>query len=327
MNDESVEDDCTNANLSLIGMLPRILPVTTTSSIKTAELVDESVEAIVKRLHGSPRDLATIRSLLKTLRTKNMRRPDLVVEFAPTLLKSSTLAENEAWSVQEQLFVAGLDTNDLPLAEEVLARLAGKFPGSTRVRRLTAMKLEAERKLEEALSVYNSLLIEDPSDVVSMKRRVCIWKARKETRPKAIEELNDYLTIFMADTTAWQELGDLYLDEQKYEYAAFCYEELLLAEPLNHHYHNRYAEILYTLGDYLTARKYFAHSLELNQDNNSRALFGLALTCKAIGSKKGGNKPKDNSELSAFAANQLRNKYSADAPEHLPLLKAVLDKL
>jgi len=48
-----------------------------------------------------------------------------------------------------------------------------------------------------------------------MKRRVCIWKARKETRPKAIEELNDYLTIFMADTTAWQELGDLYLDEQK----------------------------------------------------------------------------------------------------------------
>lgn len=157
-----------------------------------------------------------------------------------------------------------------------------------------------------------------------MKRRICIWKSRKETRARAIEELNDYLKIFMADTTAWQELGDLYLDDQqyaselrflcahhmvliltslrsfyRYEYAGFCYEELILAEPLNHYYHNRYAEvcpewrstsvrrspqdplsvlqILYTLGDYATARKYFAHSLELNQENNNRALFGLAL--------------------------------------------------
>jgi hypothetical protein len=34
---------------------------------------------------------------------------------------------------------------------------------------------------------------------------------------------------------------------RRYEFAAFCYEELILAEPLNHHYINRYAEVPLTL--------------------------------------------------------------------------------
>lgn len=294
----------------------------------STEEVDVGVEATAARLRGSSsKDVAAVRSLLKTLRNKNIRRPDLVLEFAPILLKSASQLGNEAWTVQEQLFVAALDSNDLPLANEVLARLTAKFPGSARVRRLTAMKLEAEGEFEEAISIYNSLLIDDPADTATMKRRVCIWKARKETRPRAIEELNDYLKIFMADTTAWQELGDLYLDEQQYEFAAFCYEELILAEPLNHHYINRYAEILYTTGDYATARKYFAHSLELNRDSNNRALFGLALACKALASKKGGAKPKDNGELATLAAGKLRASYKAAAPEHLPIVDAVLAKL
>lgn len=35
----------------------------------------------------------------------------------------------------------------------------------------------------------------------------------------------------------------------RYKNAAFCYEELLLAWPQNHHYFSRYAEILYTIGN------------------------------------------------------------------------------
>ena len=34
---------------------------------------------------------------------------------------------------------------------------------------------------------------------------------------------------------------------RRYEFAAFCYEELILAELLNHHYINRYAEVPLTL--------------------------------------------------------------------------------
>jgi hypothetical protein len=41
---------------------------------------------------------------------------------------------------------------------------------------------------------------------------------------------------------------------RRYEFAAFCYEELILAEPLNHHYINRYAEVPLTLRQFKATR-------------------------------------------------------------------------
>eukprot|EP01089_Gocevia_fonbrunei_P017925 TRINITY_DN5968_c0_g1_i2.p1 TRINITY_DN5968_c0_g1~~TRINITY_DN5968_c0_g1_i2.p1 ORF type:complete len:186 (+),score=47.05 TRINITY_DN5968_c0_g1_i2:346-903(+) len=157
-----------------------------------------------------------------------------------------------------------------------------------------------------AEDIYNKLLQEDPSDALTMKRRICIWKAQKKTRHRAVEELNDYLKIFMADVPAWQELGDLYLDEQQYKFAAYCYEELILAEPLNYHFHLKYAEILFTLGDFKTAKKYYAHTLELNP-GNVRALYGFCLTCKSSGRAKG----KD--EAFNWGSEKLKSKYKAEA--------------
>jgi hypothetical protein len=62
-------------------------------------------------------------------------------------------------------------------SQEVMARLTAKFPGSTRVRRLTAMKLEAEGEFEEAISIYNSLLIDDPADTVpSPSSSLCVLR-------------------------------------------------------------------------------------------------------------------------------------------------------
>jgi hypothetical protein len=49
--------------------------------------------------------------------------------------------------------------------------------------------------------------------------------------------------------------------------------------------------------------------------------------CKALASKKGGAKPKDNGELATLAAGKLRASYKAAAPEHLPIVDAVLAKL
>ncbi len=91
-----------------------------------------------------------------------------------------------------------------------------------------------------------------------------------------------YLTVWMADTEAWLELADLRLSLGQYSQAAFCYEELVLANPLSHVHFLRYAEILYTMGgleNFKLARKYFAHSLELNDVNNTRALWGLCAVC------------------------------------------------
>ena len=47
----------------------------------------------------------------------------------------------------------------------------------------------------------------------------------------------------MSDSEAWLELCDLYLYEHDYAKAAFCMEELILANPHNHLFHQRYAEV------------------------------------------------------------------------------------
>ena len=46
-----------------------------------------------------------------------------------------------------------------------------------------------------------------------MKRQISIRRALGDSI-NAIKLLNEYLAIFMADQEAWQELADLYLDQQ-----------------------------------------------------------------------------------------------------------------
>lgn len=91
---------------------------------------------------------------------------------------------------------------------------------------------------------------------------------------------------------AWLELTELYLSRQNFEKAQFCYEEILSMQPHNPLVNLRYAEILYSTANcggesidtlYL-ARKYYSHALALQSDKGSqtRALWGLLQTCKAI---------------------------------------------
>uniref|UniRef100_A0A2N9J529 ER membrane protein complex subunit 2 n=1 Tax=Fagus sylvatica TaxID=28930 RepID=A0A2N9J529_FAGSY len=59
----------------------------------------------------------------------------------------------------------------------------------------------------------------------------------------AIESLDKYLEIFMADNDAWRELAEIYVSLQMYKPAAFCYEELILSQPMIPLYHLAYADI------------------------------------------------------------------------------------
>lgn len=52
---------------------------------------------------------------------------------------------------------------------------------------------------------------------------------------------------FMSDQEAWHELCNLYMAEGEFAKAAFCMEELLLHNPHNHLYHQRLAEVRYTM--------------------------------------------------------------------------------
>ena len=48
---------------------------------------------------------------------------------------------------------------------------------------------------------------------------------------------------YQSDYEAWSELCDLYISEMDYSKAAFCMEELILSNPHNHLYMQKYAEV------------------------------------------------------------------------------------
>ena len=136
-------------------------------------------------------------------------------------------------------------------------------------------------------------------------------------------------------------LHELYLNSQQYKRAAFCVEELILINPMAYIYHLRAGEIMYTLGmgpmgshdQLLTARKYFAHALELKSDGCLRALYGILLVCAALGgSSKGKGIKVDTADLLAHIQPQLIRCYTpagAAAKPHpmRPLVMALVKKL
>ena len=47
----------------------------------------------------------------------------------------------------------------------------------------------------------------------------------------------------MTDFDAWLELCDLYLQQQDYKKAEFCMEELIMSNPNNHLFYQKFAEV------------------------------------------------------------------------------------
>jgi len=298
------------------------------------DILRKDLDSFVAALKQTPNDYTTIAECLRYIRQNKLRKSDLVVKFGNKLLeeKANSLSEIEEWDVQEQVFCAALDTNNLKLALNSLNKIKRQFGDKgIRVRRLIGLLREAQGKWKEAEAVYQSILEDDPVNSAAMKRQIAIRKALGDNT-LAIKLLNEYLKIFMSDTDAWQELAELYLEQQMYKFAALCYEELLLATPGNYHLHSKYAEIVYTLGGYdnlRLSRKYFAHSLEMNDTNNVRALYGLLMTCIAISSTKQGrqdvdrNQDPENVLLFDFAYQKLVSKYKDSAKDKLKLLSAL----
>ncbi|GJU64354.1 ER membrane protein complex subunit 2 [Tanacetum coccineum] len=216
--------------------------------------------------------------------------------------------------------------------------------------RLEAMLLEAKGSWAEAEKAYSSLLEENPLDqasflssyiyVISM-RRVAMAKARGEILG-AIDWLNKYLEIFMADHDAWRELAEIYVSLQMYKQAAFCYEELILSQPMIPLHHLAYADVLYTIGgleNLQTAKKYYASTIELTGGKNTRALYGICLVrslfptsvyigmcASAIGQLTKGKNSEDK-EIARLAAAALEKDYKQSSSNKVSLLGSALKSL
>ncbi|KAJ6805790.1 ER membrane protein complex subunit 2-A-like [Iris pallida] len=198
----------------------------------------ERLESQVENGGGGAWEYLSLVSSLKA------RRSDKVLKYGLSILNDSSARSRlgtEEWSLYEQVAIASMDCQRTDIAKDCIAVLSKKFPGSMRVGRLEAMLLESKGAWADAEKAYARLLEDNPLDQVIHKRKVAIAKAQGNSSA-AVEFLNKYLEIFMADHDAWRELAEIYVSLQMYKQAAFCYEELILCQPLVPPYHLAYAE-------------------------------------------------------------------------------------
>uniref|UniRef100_A0A7S2WFV2 ER membrane protein complex subunit 2 n=1 Tax=Eucampia antarctica TaxID=49252 RepID=A0A7S2WFV2_9STRA len=226
--------------------------------------------------------------VLRYVRAHKIRDPELVVEHGTLLLGTdlskckgsflySKLEENERLGALEQICIAALDIHESELAAKALDEImACVGNGSRRFRRLLGLCLESSNDLSGAAEIYNDLLRENPSNMFCLKRKYCILRTLHKDE-EAREALNDYLEKNGSDVGAWAEMAKFCAEVGDCTGAAFCYEEIVLACPLDSDVHCTLAEWYVTIGgkeNLKLARKHMAQSLELNP-NNLRAMYGL----------------------------------------------------
>uniref|UniRef100_A0A1D1YMF3 ER membrane protein complex subunit 2 n=1 Tax=Anthurium amnicola TaxID=1678845 RepID=A0A1D1YMF3_9ARAE len=265
------------------------------------------------------------------VRKLKARRSGKVLKHGLSILndpKARSKLGSEEWTLYEQVAIAAMDCQRTDVAKDCIKTLSRRFPDSTRVGRLEGMLLEAKGEWADAEKAYARLLEDNPLDQVIHKRKVSMAKAQGNIAT-AVEYLNKYLEIFMADYDAWRELADMYISQQMYKQAAFCFEELLLFQPTDPLYHVAYAELLYTMGgleNLQTAKKYYASTIDLTGGRNTRALFGVCMCSFAISQLVKGRSKEDqeSSELQSLAAKALLKDYKQRAPDKLALLTTTL---
>ncbi|RZB40891.1 ER membrane protein complex subunit 2 [Asbolus verrucosus] len=260
--------------------------------------------------------MANITSNLETLRIwreNNDRKSREIIEiWINNLVLNIQKLGKEKPQVLKQVCIAALDCYNMGIARKCIEELYRDFPKSLRVKKLEAMYLEAEEKYEDAIEILDGIIKHDETNSGARKRKIAILKAQNKNA-EAIKELTDYLKIFMADFEGWQELSELYINEQDFSKAAFCVEELILHKPHNHLLHQRYADIKYTQGgleNIELARSYYCQALKLNP-KNMRALYGLYLATTAIttSQKCSSQKKKEAQKLSEWVLEQIEQQY------------------
>lgn len=292
--------------------------------------MENNFEVSKAEVERKPKSAAAIMELLKCMRVHRIRDSRLVVRFGGAAVRKMLgQLGDDKWAIYEQVFIAALDTGDDELANGCLAALMAQFKDSSRVKRLVGLQSEAKREFKAANETYDELLEANPCNALALKRRVALLLGQGKAK-EAVGELNELLEQYHGDVTAWQCLADLYLGMSKYDAAAFCFEELLLHDPMNHVLHCRLGEVYFTLarpGDLANARKYFSQSLEVKTRGNVRALHGLAACCAAIAEDpKQAGRAEVNRALHEHASSELRALYRKQCPDLVLRLEATLDE-
>merc|ERR550539_660124 len=227
------------------------------------------------------------KKLLRIWRVNLIRRSeDVVAIWEKVLSDAQEDLRDERWTILEQVVMAAIDVHRPDIVTDVIDALSSNFGrNSLRLRRLEAMQAEMHEDWDLANELLDQILEKDDTNCHARKRLIAIHPARGEN-DRAKKALNEYLEDFMCDGEAWAELCEIYVLEQEYTKAAFCCEELILQNPHNHLYYQKYADIKYSEGgldNMDMAKTYYCHTIKLNP-NNIRALYGLFLSSTTLAS-------------------------------------------
>lgn len=173
------------------------------------------------------------------------RAPLLVVAVCEQLIKSGVLSEEEHLAVSDQLVEALLhlpSQANLLRAQDVLQMLEDRFPTSQRVGRLRALFEEARGSDEDAADVMEGVIQANEGNMIASRRIVAIRSA--DGFKAAVVALNEHLTTFGGDATAWAHLGEIFMRGGRFVLAAFCFSECVLLMPASSHSHSRAGECL-----------------------------------------------------------------------------------
>lgn len=133
--------------------------------------------------------------MFRKWREDNERRSDEIIHLWETVLdEKQNKLDSERHLVLEQVIIAALDCNRIKIAEECIRKLSNEFPGSLRVQKFKAMRLEALEMFEDAIDVLNSIIAHDETNAAPRKRKIAIYKA-KGKNTEAIRELCEYTKL------------------------------------------------------------------------------------------------------------------------------------
>jgi len=278
------------------------------------------MEGLSSSTEPSDMSFAELRKSLRKFRENGTRNAQLSYKLGKYACDNfSGKLGNEVWDVYEQMFFACIDLGINDVALSYLRQIKEQFPESKRVYRLIGILHEADGELAEAEELYKEMLQENPGDAAMSKRLISMYKCNGKT-VEAVKMLVSYLETYKCDHESWLELAEIYLSEYEYEKAAFCYEELILISPSNYLYHQRYAEVRFTIGgadNFLISKMHYCQAARLSGNSSNRALLGLVTVCETLKGLKGVTAEDKEScfKLVQWAKEKLTVKYEKSKVE------------
>ncbi|KAF8336347.1 uncharacterized protein EI90DRAFT_2864016, partial [Cantharellus anzutake] len=220
---------------------------------------------------------------LETYRSHNVRSSEEVFNKGRAIIQAKGSMGSESWEFLEQLAFAALDIGQTSFAEQCIQQLDSKFPGSPRVDRLKGLRLEALGNYDDALTLYESLIESDPTNVPIWKRKISALRSVGRIQ-LATEELIKYLDAFYGDHEGWLELADIYASNAQYDPSLASLSHVLLLVPQNPFYVLQAGETAYTARDVPLALKFFLRVVEMAPTGgpSTRGWYGVKMCTRKL---------------------------------------------